>query len=90
MKVIISKAADKFISNLDKQQKQRFIQKFNPFVTALKNNDFPSIKEFDIVQLKGKLKGNYRLRIGDLRVVFRHDDSVLIIESIDYRGNVYK
>ncbi|MDR2638646.1 MAG: type II toxin-antitoxin system RelE/ParE family toxin [Helicobacteraceae bacterium] len=40
--------------------------------------------------LKGKLKGLYRLRFGDRRVVFELNDGVMTIAYIDRRDKVYK
>jgi mRNA interferase RelE/StbE len=44
--------------------------------------------------LRGKLKGNYRIRSGDYRVVFRvrvrvGADALVTVRKIGYRGDVY-
>lgn len=46
----------------------------------------------DIRKLTGKWKGFYRVRSGRIRIIaeFDFDNSVVFIEEIDWRGNVYK
>lgn len=46
----------------------------------------------DIKKLKGEWKGFYRIRSGKMRIIaeFNFDDSVVFIERIDWRGNIYK
>jgi len=39
--------------------------------------------------LTGKLAGNFRIRTGDYRVVFRVDGATVIVWKIGYRGDVY-
>ena len=39
--------------------------------------------------LKGKLAGNYRIRTGDYRIVFRVTGDTVIVWKIGYRGDVY-
>ena len=45
----------------------------------------------DLAKLKGR-KGYYRIRIGDLRVIFRvfEKEKEIYIEKIDHRGKIYK
>ncbi len=48
----------------------------------------------DIKYLKAELKGYFRIRKGDLRIVFKiaEDENLIIVtvSNIDFRGNVYK
>lgn len=39
--------------------------------------------------LRGALAGNYRIRTGDYRVVFRVRGTVVTVWKIGYRGDVY-
>ncbi|HVX83847.1 MAG TPA: type II toxin-antitoxin system RelE/ParE family toxin [Phycisphaerae bacterium] len=39
--------------------------------------------------LKGNLKGNFRIRTGDYRVVFRVTGETVNVWKIGYRGDVY-
>ncbi len=45
----------------------------------------------DIVKLRGKLAGLYRLCVGEYRIVYRIDEErkVVTIEAIGTRGEVY-
>lgn len=46
----------------------------------------------DIVALHGELQGLYRVRKGEIRIVFgyRNEEIILVnIERIDWRGHVY-
>jgi len=45
-----------------------------------------------ITRLRGKLEGRYRLRGGDLRIIYRVErkERLVIVEAIGSRGNIYK
>jgi mRNA interferase RelE/StbE len=43
----------------------------------------------DVKKLKG-IKNGYRLRVGDVRVLFAKDDDKLYVVKIDNRGDIYK
>ena len=47
---------------------------------------------YNIKPLTSDLQGSYRLRIGNIRIIYSIDDSVKIvyIEVIGFRGDVYK
>ncbi len=42
----------------------------------------------DVKKLQGQ--ENYRLRVGDYRIIFDKNGEILYIEKIDNRGQVYK
>jgi mRNA interferase RelE/StbE len=46
----------------------------------------------NIKPLSGELQGSFRLRIGNLRIIYSVDDTIKIvyIEVIGFRGDVYK
>lgn len=46
----------------------------------------------DIRKLRGRWRGFYRIRRGKLRFIaeFDFENSVVFVEEIDWRGNVYK
>ena len=78
MKIEFSKAAVKYINNLDKPSKQRI------------KRGIEGIPGGDIKPLLGNA-GLYRLRIGDWRIVFSYlDGNTVLIEKIGPRGGVYK
>jgi mRNA interferase RelE/StbE len=49
-------------------------------------------KLHNVKRLHGELEGSFRLRLGDLRLVYSIDkiEQVVYIEVIGYRGDVYK
>jgi mRNA interferase RelE/StbE len=77
-KINISKNSLKFINKQDAQQKKRIL-------SAIYKLPYGDIK---------KLKGNefYRVRIGDIRVIFTKDDTelVIIVIGIGNRGQIYE
>ena len=83
--LIISNRADKFIKKLNEKRLLRVIQEMNdlenfPFFTA----------PHDLAKLKGR-KGYYRIRIGDLRIIFKvnKEQRKIYIEKIGYRKKIY-
>ncbi len=48
----------------------------------------------DLKQLKGNLKNFYRIRVNKIRILFEIENGeiqiVLIVNDIDFRGDVYK
>ncbi len=43
-------------------------------------------------RLRGKLEGRYRLRVGDIRIIYRveREERLVIIEAIGSRSDIYK
>ena len=76
-------AADK-LGSLDKQVAQRIINR----IKWLSQHD----KEINHKPLTGHLKGAYKLRVGDYRVVYeiKSTSSILIIRLIGHRSEIYK
>ena len=81
-KVKYHKDAYKFL------HKENFLEAFEE---ALKDFIYKS-RKVDIKKLKGKWKGKYRIRIGNIRVVFdiNYDERTIYIVRAGYRGDVYK
>ncbi|HBG50155.1 MAG TPA: hypothetical protein DDW90_11825 [Cyanobacteria bacterium UBA9971] len=69
MIIKFSKKADKDLSNIDKQNIKRIIQKLK---------DFASGESADVILLKGYLN-LYRLRVGDYRIIFEFIDGEIRI-----------
>jgi mRNA interferase RelE/StbE len=40
--------------------------------------------------LSGKLKGTYKLRIGDWRVVYTIEGKIIVVQSIGHRSEIYR
>lgn len=73
----------KFINALDKKTRERLKERLE----KLKANPFDESQ--DVKKLQGRSKNAYRLRMGDIRIVYRIHGKELEIVDIDYRGNVY-
>ena len=82
--ILISKKVGKFISSLSNseiiKEKLRLLK------------DFKSQEKLnlDIKSMKGEWKNYYRLRIGDVRFIFKiMDNKIIFIQEANYRGKVY-
>lgn len=77
MQIEYSKRAAKYIMAADKPTKKRLKE-------AIEKIPFGDIKK-----LKG-VEDGYRLRVGDLRVLFSMEENKIYIENIIPRGQAYK
>ncbi|MDK2801106.1 MAG: mRNA interferase RelE/StbE [Clostridiales bacterium] len=78
MKIVFTKQASKFI----KSQEPKIIERIMKAIDGLPFQG-------DIKSLKGE-EGLKRLRVGDIRIIFREKGDELRIIKIGYRGDVYK
>ena len=79
MKVIISPRAEKNLKRLSKIDQIAIVKKIR------------ELKDRQIIQ-EEKLKGFpniFRARVGDFRIVFRHDSSEIYIILIGHRKDIY-
>lgn len=83
--IIYQKEAEKFLRKLTLNQLQRIKIKLE-----LVAKD-PFLDHQNLTSLKG-MAGGYRLRIGNLRVVYEVDTKkrLVIVWKIGFRGSVYK
>ena len=77
MRIEYTKQAVKYINGTDKPTKRRLKEAIE------------KIPSGDIKKLQG-IDNGYRLRVGDLRVLFTLEENVIYIEKILPRGEVYK
>lgn len=77
MQIQYSKKAVKYINSADKPTKKRL-------KSAIEKIPFGDVKK-----LQGVDDG-YRLRVGDLRVLFSMEDDKIFIDNIIPRGQAYK
>lgn len=75
------KKAIKFINSLPMQDKQRIKSAIENLVVN------PSI--CDIKPLQG-YKDLYRMRVGNYRIIYTKDNTILFIADIGNRGDIYK
>ena len=89
MQIIISKRAAKFLQSINDPEKSNVLDKIRILFEDLSNKDIPKLQQFDIKNLKGNWKGYQRMRLGNIRIIFMIKSDELIIEEINYRGNLY-
>lgn len=77
MQIQYEKEAAKHINKMDKPTKQRIR-------TAIEK-----LPSGDVIKLQG-LKDDYRLRVGDLRVLFSVEVDTIIVKDVLPRGQAYK
>ena len=75
----------------------KFYQKADNVTLKRLNLAFSKLSEdpyrhFNIKKLSGELEGSFRLRLGNMRIIYSADDNnkVVYIEVIGFRGDVYK
>lgn len=76
MKIEYKKKAVKYINSCDKNTKNRL------------KSSIEKLPFGDIKRLSG-LENEYRLRVGDLRVLFTKENEIIIINDILPRGQAY-
>jgi len=83
-KVELSRKAARFYQKTDTVTARRL----NVALAKLSQDPF---KHYNIKRLRGELEGSYRLRVGDIRIVYSVDDqeNIVYIEVIRFRGDVY-
>ena len=80
-RIVIEKAAEKFIVKLPRSDKERVLKAISRLP-----------EQGDIKQLKGqKSRGMFRLRVGDYRIIYTVDDGQLVVCIVDAgnRGQIY-
>ena len=77
MQILYEKSAAKYIQTQDKAMKQRL------------KYAIERLPDGDVVKLQGYIS-EYRLRVGDLRVLFSMEEDTIVIKDVSPRGQVYK
>jgi len=77
MHIEYKKKAVKYINSCDRATKQRLKESIEKSPLG------------DVKKLKG-LEDDYRLRVGDLRILFTMSDETIVINDIQSRGQIYK
>lgn len=77
-------AADRELSKLDKPVGRRLVKRL---VWLAENLD-----EARLEPLTGKLRGLYKLRVGDYRILYEtfHEEEAVVIHTIGHRRDVYR
>lgn len=85
-KIEVKPAAEKYYRKLDKRTRKRVKEA----LLELERAENPLLHQ-NVRPLTGQMKGDYRLRFGDLRVLFTPDTQhVIDVYAILPRGNAYK
>ncbi|MGH2412537.1 MAG: type II toxin-antitoxin system RelE family toxin [Microcystaceae cyanobacterium] len=92
MKVKFSKNTVKFLNKLDKNNREKIREKINYLFQSLENEGIIPFTALDIKKLKGEWEGFFRIRLGNIRIIFTLNQNLeeLLIYEIDFRGNFYK
>jgi len=82
----VSSIAKKYFEKLDKKRRRKIKEK----LLALSHQQNP-LENLQVIALTGELKGFYRLRIGDYRIIFAllEEEKVIAVVNILPRGNAY-
>lgn len=80
MKVSLHKAAVKYLAKLNPDDRERFRVAFDDL-----EKEPP---EGDITSLSGR-HGEFRLRVGNYRALFRFKENFIFVTHIEPRGEVY-
>jgi|Deesub1362A_J573_1020465.scaffolds.fasta_scaffold40646_1 mRNA interferase RelE/StbE len=84
-RIILSKESEKYLRKLDLQTQKRIIKSLR----EIEKMENPLLYS-GVRPLTGELKGKYRLRIGNLRVIFGLGEEVIKVYAILPRGKAYK
>ena len=77
MQITYEKSTAKYIQTQDKAMKQRL------------KNAIERLPDGDVSKLQGYVS-EYRLRVGNLRVLFSMEEDKIVIKDVSPRGQVYK
>jgi mRNA interferase RelE/StbE len=82
----VSSIAEKYFKKLDKKRRRKIKEK----LLALSRQQNP-LENIQVKALTGELKGFYRLRVGDYRIIFAllEEEKVIAVVNIFPRGNAY-
>lgn len=93
MEVRFSKRAVKYLKKLDAKTAERVREKILQLLSMLEVEGVIPFNELDVKKLKGQWEGYFRLRVGQIRVIFTligEDLEILLIYDINVRGSIYE
>ena len=82
MRVAYTKAALRTLKRIPANEAQRIQEKIEAYAAD------PASQANNVVKLQGR--DGYRLRVGDWRVIFDSDGTVMAILAIGPRGDIYR
>jgi len=89
--VKVHRRAYRFLEDLPEDRRSLVEEKLKELVEALEHGVLP-YRRLDIRRLRGEWKGFLRLRVGNIRVIFRLDfeNKIVYVYNIHYRKSAYK
>ena len=89
--VRIHRKAHRFLEDLPEDRRRLVEEKLRELVEALEHGILP-YRRLDIRRLRGKWEGFLRLRVGNIRVIFRLDfeNKIVYVYNIHHRKSAYK
>lgn len=92
MEIKFRKSARQFLRKLDETNADRIREKIIILKTSLEQEEELPWQILDIKKLKGQWLGFFRIRVGDIRIIFKCDreEEQILIYDIHFRGDVYK
>lgn len=86
----VNKTSSKYLKKLENKKKENLLLHIKELKNWIENREltFP----LDIKTLKGQWEGKYRIRAGDVRIIFQIDpgEKLIRILYIGPRGDVYR
>jgi len=93
MEVRFTKRAIKYLKKLDAKTAERIREKILQLLSMLEAEGVIPFNELDVKKLKGQWEGYFRLRVGQIRVIFTlmgDELEILLIYDINVRGSIYE
>ncbi len=90
-RIRIHRRANRFLESLSEDRRRSVEEKLRELVDSLERGVLP-YQRLDIRRLKGEWESFLRLRVGDIRIIFRigFESKIIYIYHIHYRESVYK
>ncbi len=90
-RIRIHRRAYRFLENIPEDKRRLVEERLKELMEALEHGVLP-YRRLDIHKLRGEWEGFLRLRVGDIRVIFRLDfgNKIVYVYNIHYRKSAYK
>ncbi|MET1159510.1 MAG: type II toxin-antitoxin system RelE/ParE family toxin [Thermoprotei archaeon] len=90
-KIRIHRKALKFFEEIPGDKRSLVEERLSELLEALERGILP-YRRLDIRKLRGEWKGFLRMRVGDIRIIFKidFDAKIIYVYHIHYRGKAYK
>ena len=90
-RIRIHRKALKFLEELSSDKRSLVEGRLRELLEALERGVLP-YRRLDIRKLRGEWRGFLRMRVGDIRIIFKIDfnTKIIYIYHIHYRGKAYK